>query len=313
MNDVISTGSAAAGNPLGERLDTSGTGSAEAGNPGRTPHHGETGNDASAMASYLDGLSQDNRLVAETKGWDDPNQIIQSYGELESRLGKTLNVPDEGASAEDWDRLYARLGRPDSAEGYAFDLPENLPEDFPYDGESAQAFASWAHEAGLNPHQAQSLHDRFVHHQAETLDDMNAVNARREGDAFKALIGTWGAEDSEVFARKTAMAAAAMRDAGEAGEALTSAGLMAPDGGVRDARLAIWLSKLGERFFTEDSLDGGAAMNWSGNPFAGETLNATEQAKLIRSDPETAIAYMRAAGLAPGDPQMQQARRNTQG
>ncbi|PLX33427.1 MAG: hypothetical protein C0605_16395 [Hyphomicrobiales bacterium] len=297
------------GNPGAER-EPFAAGSALAGNPDTyTPHDGAEGS-APEMASFFGGLSEDNRRIAETKGWDDPNKIIQSYGELESHLGRTLNVPDEGASAEDWDRLYARLGRPDSAEDYDFGLPENLPEDFPYDGESARAFASWAHEAGLNPAQAQTLHDHYVRHQAQTLDDFHAGNARREGEAYRALTQAWGPEGSEAFARNAAMANAAMRDAGEAREAMISAGLMAEDGGVRDARLALWFAKLGERFFSEDTLDGGGAGDWSDNPFAEQTLNATRQAQLIKSDPDTAISYMRAAGLANSDPQMRQARQN---
>lgn len=311
MNTTPISGSADAGNLDSERFNTNpGSGSADAGNlDHQISQDGQAGSSPD-MASYLDGLSQDNRRIADTKGWDDPNKIIQSYGELESRLGKTLNVPGEDASAEDWDRLYARLGRPDSAEDYQFGLPENLPESFPYDGDSVKAFASWAHEAGLNPAQAQTLHDHYVSHQAQTLDDMSAGNARREGEAFETLTKAWGGEGTETFARKSAMANAVMRDAGGVMEAFTSAGLLAEDGGVRDARLAVWFSKLGERFFSEDTLDGGGVMDWSDNPFSGHTLNATRQAQLIKSDPDTAIAYMRAAGLANSDPQMRQARLN---
>lgn len=309
MNNGTSPGSEFSGNP-GAEYELEPAGSDFEGNPAPYDMHDGQEGSGPGMQSFLGGLTEDNRRIAETKGWEDPNQIIQSYDELESHLGRTLNVPDEDASAEDWDRFYARLGRPDSAEDYQFALPENLPEDFPYDGESAEAFAAWAHEAGLSPQQAQSLHDRFVSHQAQTLDDFHAGNARREGEAYQTLTKAWGGEGSETFARKTAMANAAMRDAGGAMEAFKAAGLLAEDGGVRDARLAVWFAKLGERFFSEDTLDGGGVMDWSDNPFAKQTLNATQQAQLIRSDPDTAIAYMRAAGVTNSDPQMRQARRN---
>jgi len=294
MTDESTQGSEESGNPGGERF----TLGSEQGNPAENTEGNEQ-EGSSSTSSYLDGLSEDNRKMAETKGWDDPNKVIQSYDELEKKLGSSLKLPGEDATDEDWNKLYDRLGRPKAAEDYKFKVSPDLPEDFPYDGDSAKAFASWAHEAGLNQRQAQSLHDHYVKHQADSMGQAKVDNTKREDAAFKALTEEWGAEGSEDFAKKSSMANAAMRDAGEAKLALQDAGLLAEDGGVRDARLAVWFAGLGERFFSEDTLAGGGNPNGGNNPFsldADGNTNSTAEAHLIKKDPEYARQMIRAAG-----------------
>jgi hypothetical protein len=86
-------------------------------------------------------------------------------------------------------------------------------------------------------------------------------------------------------------------------EVLRDSGLIAADGGVRDARIVTALAKIGNALYAEDSLLGSTGE--SDNPFAGDNPNLTEQSRLIRearSDPAKA-AYVRslmdAAGIDP--------------
>lgn len=59
-----------------------------------------------------------------------------------------------------------------------------------------------------------------------------------------------------------------------------------------------------------DPFDSDGIADWSDNPFDKETLNVTEQARLISSDPERALRFMRRAGMRSSDPQLRQARIN---
>ena len=147
---------------------------------------------APAPSNLFDSLGEDNRRVAEAKGWDSPDKIVESYRNLESKIGDSLRPPADDAPAEEWQAFYGRLGRPDDASGYQFKMPQGLAEDFPYDRESALRFADWAHEAGLSPRQAQSLHDRFV----QDLNGQFTTRVEGEGDAaaqaHEAIVKAWG-------------------------------------------------------------------------------------------------------------------------
>jgi hypothetical protein len=193
---------------------------------------------------------------------------LTSYRELEGRLGQALIPPAADASADEWSAFYGRIGRPEKPEGYAFNLPDGLPEQLPYDDAFAMRFKTWAHEAGLSARQAQALHDQYLRdfagqHAAAAEAEVQAV-----GDAHDAIVKAWGDPASEAYKRK-----------------------------VRSPAVAFAFAKVGEALYAEDALHGGPGS--LRNPFSGGQENLTEQGRLIRSDPETARALIRAAGKNP--------------
>ena len=130
--------------------------------------------------------------LVQTKGWKSPADALQSYQELESTLGRDkVVVPGANAKPEDWDKVYAKLGRPEKPDGYGLKPLEGMPEGL-YDQKSAAWFASVAHKAGLNPSQARLLHDEFAKLQVEGHNaKINAVRqAGEQGEA--ALRSEWG-------------------------------------------------------------------------------------------------------------------------
>jgi hypothetical protein len=81
-------------------------------------------------------------------------------------------------------------------------------------------------------------------------------------------------------------------------EALQQGGLITADGGIRNAKLALALARVGKELFAEDSFAAGEGGVLS-NPWAKDSFNLTEQGKLVRSDPNKAKALIRAAGKDP--------------
>lgn len=76
--------------------------------------------------------------------------LAKSYVELESKLGKSVALPAQDASAEDWQKFYERVGRPKAADEYALDRG-SAPD------EQVKAFKALAHEAGLTNAQANKV------------------------------------------------------------------------------------------------------------------------------------------------------------
>lgn len=76
--------------------------------------------------------------------------LAKSYVELEGKLGKSVVLPAQDASAEDWQKFYERVGRPKAADEYAIDRG-SAPD------EQVKAFKALAHEAGLTNAQANKM------------------------------------------------------------------------------------------------------------------------------------------------------------
>jgi len=84
----------------------------------------------------------------------EPLDLMKSYVELEGKLGKSIQIPGSGASQEEQDKFFKRIGRPDSPDGYELSkikLPEGENRD-----ETAEAeFAKEIFKQGYSKKQAQ--------------------------------------------------------------------------------------------------------------------------------------------------------------
>ena len=272
--------------------------------PGGEPVSGEP--DA-GVPGWAAGLSDDNRALVEARNWlaDDRvelNRALDAYRSLQGHLDRSIPGPGDDATPGEWDAFERRLGRPDTAEGYEFELPDGLPDDFPYSEDLAGRFRDWAFRAGVPARAAQSLHDDYVHE----LAGMQRAEAERlalaEDRSHRDLVSAWGEADGEAYRRNVILADRAMHRLG-LNEVLQDFGVIASDGGVRDARIAKALARIGAELYAEDNLHG--STGGGDNPFAGDNPNLTEQSRLIRearTDPSRAAhvqSLMMAAGLDP--------------
>lgn len=258
---------------------------------------GSTGSDVNWVAGLQ---SEDNRTLVEAKQWKSPEDAIKSYRELEAHASKAVKVPGADATAEDWNAFYGKLGRPESPDKYELKLnTEAVPQDFPYDEKSAIEFRTWAHEAGLSPQQAQSLHDKFVGQQANVFTSTLEQRAKAEGDAHRAITSQWGDPDTDGYKHNLEYTSRAISQLGLK-DSLVKGGILSPQGSVLDPNVAFALAKVGKEMYGEDS----TATNASGtlnNPFSAENFNLTQQGTLVRDDPSKAKSLIRAAGGNPAD------------
>jgi hypothetical protein len=290
-------------------LETDGSATAtDAGTPDVTTSTGaEAGSVTSAAtADPFAGLDSGTLEWIGKAGIKDVGSLAAKARNAESLIGNSVRVPGDDATAEDWQKFYAKVGRPEKADGYEFKLPEGLPEDLPYDAEFASEFKAWAHETGLTPKQAQALHDKFVGKTAGMTaaqrEQMGKAFAERATKATEGMEKAWGAKaGTPEYQAKLQFAERFIRNTG--GDALIeemkSAGLMGEDTTIYSPMLMSALSKAGEALFREDSLETGAHGGAADNPFASE--NITEIMRAVRSDPDRARRMAVAAGKKPSD------------
>lgn len=280
-------GSPTGGNP---------TGSAPAGNGGANAQT------MSADASFFSGLQDaDNRQLVAAKGWDksnSPDVIITSYRELESRLGKSVVIPSAEAPKEEYDKLYAAMGRPAKPDGYQFKLHPDLPQNFPYDDAFATDYRTWAHEAGLTPRQAQTIHDQFTLRAAKQMAAQIADMETKVGDAHAKIVAKWGDPESQGYKHNVAMASRALAKSGLS-DTYKAAGLITQDGKIANAALAFHLATVGEGLYRDDASHGGPGALTANNPWAEGKENLSEQGRIVRENRQLAETLIKAAGKDP--------------
>lgn len=98
-----------------------------------------------AETPWTAALSDDVRGYVENKGWSDPAAVVEGYRNLEKLRGvpedRLLKLPEPDGDMSD---VWARLGRPEAADGYSNALGDEFADD------TFKAAAAKAHELGLN-------------------------------------------------------------------------------------------------------------------------------------------------------------------
>lgn len=127
----------------------------------------------------------------ENKGWDSPTKAIDAYRSLETfvgadKAGRGVVWPKDDADTAGWNGVYTRLGRPESADGYKFNLGEGANAAF------VQAIAPEMHKLGLSSKQAEGLAAfvaGFEKQQAEAWEAERSSKVEQSVAAFKTKLG----------------------------------------------------------------------------------------------------------------------------
>ena len=153
--------------------------------------------------SWTEGLPEDAQGYVENKGWSGPDQMLDSYRNLEKAMGapgeSVLTLPKDAEDAEAWGAVYSKLGRPEDAAGYELSGPE-VPEggiDLTPD------LASWAHEAGLSKAQAQSIYEKYNGRIEQATQEFETQRQEQASADEAALRKEWGAAWEENIAAGT--------------------------------------------------------------------------------------------------------------
>lgn len=157
------------------------------------------------------GIEAENIGVIQNKGWTDANSIIKSYRELEKASGRDKNdfiaIPKAGeGETPDYSAVYARLGRPETAEGY-----ELTDSDF------AKAARDVLFKAGITQSQAKELETWINQYAADTQKAADEARAAEVAQFNKLglenLKKEWGADfDKNTALAKTVVKAMGLTD-----------------------------------------------------------------------------------------------------
>lgn len=266
---------------------------------------------------FLSGLSDEHVSFVSENGWQNTAGILDSFRLLQNDMSRSVMLPEEGASPEERTSFYKDISNswtPDK--GYKFQLPETLPEDFPYDQAFAEEAGNWFQEAGLHPDAAQKLHDKWVgkmaqqhSSQQEIIQDQTVKQVQAAEAAHRELVTEYGEPESDAYQNVVAKADRALTNLKASGLDIT--GWFADKGAltradaqglqkVADPLAVKLLAFIHDSSFAEDGFAGEASGNDSVNPFEKGSLNLKEQSDLLERNPGRARQMILAAGRDPG-------------
>ncbi len=127
--------------------------------------------------------------------------LAKSYVAAQKFVGGSVRVPKDDAPQEEWDKFYGKLGRPESADGYQFPIPD-VDLEAPLTKHILGTFKKTAHGLGLTPRQAQGIALAYVDMERQAEKTNAAATATR----IEELKTEWGAayENNIAIARSAA-------------------------------------------------------------------------------------------------------------
>ena len=288
-----------------------------AGNPLDNSNSGQTPDGDNALAgnngnqpvpNYLDALSPENRKIAESKGWKDPNDAFKSYSELNKRFAQGLNpeTGDDGSiSPEAWDDFGKRVGAPDKAEYYEFSRPD-VPDYVTYDDGLEGKFREVMHKYKANKPQAAAMHKELSEYLVGQQIEHHKQVSSNIANTSEMVAREFGGAGSPAFREAVKGAFESIKGTPGLLEAYVQSGILIPaEGGkyhVTNPAVIMHHANTGAALYSES--EGFSGLNGDTddtNPFSDQHENVTAQGQIITRDRNLAIRLIRAAGKDPSE------------
>ncbi|MCH8476377.1 MAG: hypothetical protein LAT56_00330 [Wenzhouxiangella sp.] len=123
-------------------------------------------------------------------------ELAKSFVDREAKADRLVEIPAEDADEETRQAFLNRLGRPESAEGYELEAPEDR-DTVGFTEADENAYREKAHELGLTQEQAKALHDWQMSRTREALEQGSAAQQEMLKEQTEALKKEWGGKFNE--------------------------------------------------------------------------------------------------------------------
>ena len=123
-------------------------------------------------------IPEDYKEEKSLQNFSNMDDFVKSYLHSQKLVGADkIPVPNKLATDEDWNAVYERLGRPETPDGYKYELPKETK----LEEKTLKAFSEEAHKLGLLPKQAQGIINYY-----NSIAEQSEQNALVNEEAAKA-------------------------------------------------------------------------------------------------------------------------------
>ena len=170
-----------------------------------------TNSTSQTAKSWKEIISEEYRKNPNIEKFTEIDALAKSYINAVSMIGSDkIPVPTNNSTEEQWNEVYAKLGRPESADKYKLDIKS---EAIAIDETAVKQFAENAHKLGLNNKQAQGILEFYKNNMEQSSRQIQIDMETAQADAEASLRKEWGKSFDDNLKKAGALAKANMNPA----------------------------------------------------------------------------------------------------
>jgi hypothetical protein len=154
--------------------------------------------------TWKEAISQEYRSNPNIEKFTELDALAKSYINAVSMIGTDkIPLPGKTATDEQWNEVYNKLGRPESADKYTLEFKTDVA---PVDENVIKGFAQNAHKLGLNNKQAQGILEFYKSTLEGSAKEMSVNMESAQAEAANTLRSEWGKSYDENLRKASAVA-----------------------------------------------------------------------------------------------------------
>jgi len=154
--------------------------------------------------TWKEAISEEYRSNPNIEKFTELDALAKSYINAVSMIGTDkIPLPGKTATDEQWNEVYNKLGRPESADKYTLELKTDVA---PIDENVIKGFAQNAHKLGLNNKQAQGILEFYKQTLEGSAKEMSVNMESAQAEATNMLRSEWGKSYDENLRKASSVA-----------------------------------------------------------------------------------------------------------
>ena len=143
-----------------------------------------------AAKTWKEAISEEFRNDPNIEKFTEIDALAKSYINATQMIGKDkVAVPNKNSTDDQWNEVYDKLGRPESADKYSLNAKSEV---VPIDEQAIKQFAENAHQLGLNNKQAQGILEFYKNNMEGTAQQSKIDTETAQAQAEQQLRQEWG-------------------------------------------------------------------------------------------------------------------------
>jgi hypothetical protein len=161
-----------------------------------------------AAKTWKESISEEFRNDPNIEKFTEIDALAKSYINATQMIGKDkVAVPNKNSTDDQWNEVYDKLGRPESADKYTLNAKSEV---VPIDEAAIKQFAENAHQLGLNNKQAQGILEFYKNNMEGMAKQAKVDTETAQAQSTQQLRQEWGREFDTNIKKAGALAKANM-------------------------------------------------------------------------------------------------------
>jgi hypothetical protein len=151
--------------------------------------------------SWKEAISEEFRKDPNIEKFTEIDALAKSYINATRMIGQDkVAVPNENSTEDQWNEVYSKLGRPESADKYKLEAKSEI---VPIDEGAIKTFAETSHKLGLNNKQAQGILEYYKNIMEGSAQQSKVDAETAQAQSVQELRQEWG-KNYDVNLKKAA-------------------------------------------------------------------------------------------------------------